>query len=1034
MIPRTSFKTFMPMPELGRRRALIVGVDYTASNRSVRVEHASLDALRLAAFFKLNNFATVRFLTNRQATLRNINDELSRLSSECIDGDVVIVFFAGIGLKDDAGHMCWAVADTLLGKTATYLRQRDVSAALAKLQCAQVLLCVAALPVQLDMLSVDSGDCVGGEEPQQQAAGDTNSSSDLRYRHASGCVRVEVLRPTRFVLSLEVSEFSALTLLQGLLGHADIVPSGEITVSGLLAYLADTHVLDEPDVNVPGECNLLYKYDVRRGEGLGSPVRVRVSFWLAPIGDSGTSVSGDESNSAVLNSLASGASALMRSMSKPQLVSGRRRRERFLLILRVRDETLTTPMTNQSFLTATVRSMAPLDTTPTTTMNTTTPENNVELNDADGPDENDSHASSPLFPTLQFSDLRMIRELISATEKFTNACEFERFHCEARYGTLSLQFSCVAGGMPHMAIEELERLVPTYCLSMRVCVDVEGDTTPKYFHSLDEALRRQWVSVSATALSSTAGHRAPEALPTCVPVSVVLTGASHPTERVNANKGRTQAEVKAMEENDSPVAAFHNVASLLRPVKEQHLRHNDLLLLCTSRNTTCMQLAFHGDRVCPIVEELSDSVAPNYERCVFRFVKAAEDDQWSMASDGRDKIHFGQQIRILNVFTGSYLALVEDPGLFSYDLGSAAPKFAFLSPPASMLELEKHQPAQHQQSKCSQHHHQATSGLASFEQSTTFVVQPRYKMREDGDVVRLGDHISLVHVGTSKIVAPANTHLRYLEPTRKYPIALHGDTSVAPAWIALNYMRHSERSGTQVEPIFSGSVITILHKEMGGLLTATSSDETGDNVSFDCSKRAQTMDDDSTFAKYSSNALWVIESDKPYAGGVVEWAAQSKLYRLRHMATGLYLSCEVRVNEDNEREVELSLTRDFLQDSTLIALHCMLQGADSEGGLTEVKMVRIEFVRVRHWLSCASSSPVSDGGTVFFKAVLAPAPVYEGVFLLSAASDVQKSRLFTVHRLLSIFPRFANYDFISEAKKADVHPHGLRSEPLFLCC
>ncbi|KAJ9447528.1 Inositol 1 [Diplonema papillatum] len=144
---------------------------------------------------------------------------------------------------------------------------------------------------------------------------------------------------------------------------------------------------------------------------------------------------------------------------------------------------------------------------------------------------------------------------------------------------------------------------------------------------------------------------------------------------------------------------------------------------------------------------------------------------------------------------------------------------------------------------------------------------------------------------------------------------------------------------------------------------------------------------------HSSNALWLIEGMSPTKGGPIQWLQHRKAYRIKHVASGGYLSVTGRDT------MGISFAPD---DAQLVAFHPVntVAGSPEENGYVATSSYcRIQFVMSKLWLYVAnpkSDSMVGLAGRSRLKPLLSKDPVYDAVFALRPSSKVEFERLTSV--------------------------------------
>ncbi|KAF5399723.1 hypothetical protein PHET_06535 [Paragonimus heterotremus] len=229
-------------------------------------------------------------------------------------------------------------------------------------------------------------------------------------------------------------------------------------------------------------------------------------------------------------------------------------------------------------------------------------------------------------------------------------------------------------------------------------------------------------------------------------------------------------------------------------------------------------------------------------------------------------------------------------------------------------------------------------------------VQPCYKHRQMGDPVVIGDHVVLTSVRTGHVLNV--THLPNLLGSDPQ-CEVNGLQDSCTSWRLSLYLHHKDN----IENVLKGGdVIRLFHTESERFLTCDEYD--GHQVFLRTTYRAAAT------TATSSKALWEVEviHRDPTRTEAARW---NSLYRLKHLATGLYLS--VKPNPGESRAATSSMDNEDTLNSplfltvatkptvdTVFELESTIVTSDANGLVPDRSFVRLRHVNSATWVQSTS--------------------------------------------------------------------------------
>eukprot|EP01063_Lacrimia_lanifica_P013401 TRINITY_DN2003_c2_g3_i1.p1 TRINITY_DN2003_c2_g3~~TRINITY_DN2003_c2_g3_i1.p1 ORF type:complete len:3278 (+),score=1090.44 TRINITY_DN2003_c2_g3_i1:148-9834(+) len=499
------------------------------------------------------------------------------------------------------------------------------------------------------------------------------------------------------------------------------------------------------------------------------------------------------------------------------------------------------------------------------------------------------------------------------------------------------------------------------------------------------------------------------------------------------------------------------------------LKYGDCIVLMTSRGADgdgLLSVCWTGDQCFPVTQHNfgGGRIPKFFENTVYRIEQTLADragpNDKGDAQSKRGWVCFGQSIQLYNVVTGKYLCVRNSDDFFD-------PKYT--------LSL----------------HTDDDKGYCNTALHFKFV--PSTLMRSDGERVRLGDTVQVVSVRSAAYVAarayrpvpgPGNgadlVSLQNMDSFREetewtlngYHVSAKVDAM--PDTAAAGPANESQHAGVP-----TGVAVLIYHKELEAFLTASGTFQsalrpakTGSlgplaaedrwttsnssmneryTVYYDTSSIPEST---STFVisdfPHSSNALWLVEELDPTKGRPIKWLQQRQAYRIRHVASGGYLT----PTRTGTAKPLLGISASADNPETILVFHPVntVEGTPEDAGMLISSMCRLQFVQSGLWLHFSAEStgaglgrdssinelPSGKRGRV--RPMLAKNAVYNGVFALRPTETSEMEQLQCVislkKTLMASLNAFIHYApptasaASHQPQEGDGRP-GLQSKPSF---
>ncbi|ODM94987.1 Inositol 1,4,5-trisphosphate receptor type 1 [Orchesella cincta] len=243
-----------------------------------------------------------------------------------------------------------------------------------------------------------------------------------------------------------------------------------------------------------------------------------------------------------------------------------------------------------------------------------------------------------------------------------------------------------------------------------------------------------------------------------------------------------------------------------------------------------------------------------------------------------------------------------------------------------------------------------------------FQITPYFKHRAQGDPVVAGDKVILTAPGSSaQCLHASNECLRSDDDSISYEVNF---SSSKKPWRLVLFLNYTENISGILK---GGDVVRLFHKNEEKFLTL---DTYGDNQHVFLRKTQRATATSAT----SSKALWEVEvlHQEPCRSGAGYW---SSIYRLKHMATGLYVSCELDDSGNSttsQRPLDTEICRTCLQrltvtladqprdgyiitptehqDRTTLFEFCPTAAESEESVVPESSYIRLRHYRTESWV------------------------------------------------------------------------------------
>jgi hypothetical protein len=181
--------------------------------------------------------------------------------------------------------------------------------------------------------------------------------------------------------------------------------------------------------------------------------------------------------------------------------------------------------------------------------------------------------------------------------------------------------------------------------------------------------------------------------------------------------------------------------------------------------------------------------------------------------------------------------------------------------------------------------------------SSIWRVVSKYKIRQEGEKVNVGDHIVLIHEQLQLSLC--------VDERDDGTMDAKSSVSLAPQGSSFSFLISESSATARLREIHSGRCVLLFHKEQEAFLTLTDGEPNwGSPTSSparDVPRKAKRKHRlcltyppirDSTYTiaqlSFSSNSLWMVESPDTVSASVVQLAPAC--YRIKHLATGFYLA------------------------------------------------------------------------------------------------------------------------------------------------
>ncbi|KAA3681284.1 inositol 1,4,5-triphosphate receptor type 1 [Paragonimus westermani] len=229
-------------------------------------------------------------------------------------------------------------------------------------------------------------------------------------------------------------------------------------------------------------------------------------------------------------------------------------------------------------------------------------------------------------------------------------------------------------------------------------------------------------------------------------------------------------------------------------------------------------------------------------------------------------------------------------------------------------------------------------------------VQPCYKHRQMGDPVVIGDHVLLTSVRTGHVLNVTNLpNLLGTDPQCE----VNGLQDSLTSWRLSLYLHHKDN----IEHVLKGGdVIRLFHTESERFLTCD--EYNGHQVFLRTTYRAAAT------TATSSKALWEVEviHRDPTRTEAARW---NSLYRLKHLATGLYLSVEPNPGESSATTASMDNRDRFISPlfltvstkptiDTVFELESTAVASNANGLVPDRSFVRLRHVNSATWVQSTS--------------------------------------------------------------------------------
>ncbi|KAL9655967.1 hypothetical protein ABK040_007588 [Willaertia magna] len=176
-----------------------------------------------------------------------------------------------------------------------------------------------------------------------------------------------------------------------------------------------------------------------------------------------------------------------------------------------------------------------------------------------------------------------------------------------------------------------------------------------------------------------------------------------------------------------------------------------------------------------------------------------------------------------------------------------------------------------------------------------------YRFKSEGEVVKLNDHIRLQSKKTNQFLHYSPISYSFDENRREINMinSFHlNDETINQVKFCIKLYTSFLTEEKSEKYLKSGDIVRIYHKELDSYLIVNSETK---RVKFQ--KLIETQNNSFKQEEYdyfmNCNTLWEFQLFDPFQGGTLNW---SGYYRIKHVATGLYLNVKAQEADDDEIE------------------------------------------------------------------------------------------------------------------------------------
>ena len=392
----------------------------------------------------------------------------------------------------------------------------------------------------------------------------------------------------------------------------------------------------------------------------------------------------------------------------------------------------------------------------------------------------------------------------------------------------------------------------------------------------------------------------------------------------------------------------------LAMAQTEFLKFSDKIYFNSTHYQGALSLYYQGNQCAPVVDQQKTEFPKHFERCVYQILLVRTQEQqnflWGEAAETAKYVSYGQVVKLWNVFSNRCLTC--DTGTPDDDENRLK---ATMSTPVNPVNGKDDQQQLQQ----------------------LFRILPKYKIREVGERVRMEDQIVIESVVsglymhatsiTTSLTSLWKSHQesvmesRGVTPAVQHFVDFQGREQKGAAWQMAPYETDKDRdtkntSGDQL--VMAGSAVVVYHREAEGFLLCDWQVQDAEHAYIDHHKIQK-----ATFnvldLPYSSNALWILEAEQSKKGGAVMYQRHRKYYRLKHMATGLYLTLNCWNLPDGTRMRDVSTTYSSEDKNTLLSIS-PLDTHDQSDALTINSFARLCFYHEEVWLHSTGEYSVDE--------------------------------------------------------------------------